>query len=127
MQWYLAKLVYQIICGDGQHTPQFDEQLRLIASVDADEAITKAYTIGQLEEETFCNQKQQLVSWQFIAVSELYPVSDFIDGAEIYSSIREADDAAAYITFVKAKAAAISGAQTLFLPHLNSPIEHIAI
>jgi hypothetical protein len=29
MQWYLAKLVFQIICGDGNHRPQFDEQLRL--------------------------------------------------------------------------------------------------
>jgi len=27
MNWYLAKLVFRIICGDGDHTPQFDEQL----------------------------------------------------------------------------------------------------
>ena len=30
MKWYLAKIVYRIICGEGNHTPQFDEQLRLI-------------------------------------------------------------------------------------------------
>ena len=127
MQWHLAKLVYQIVCGEGNHTPQFDEQLRLIAADDTGEAIIKAYTIGQQEEESFCNEAAQLVSWQFVAVSELYPIADFIDGAEIYSSVREVDDAAAYITFVKAKAAAISGARTSLLQYSNSPIEHISI
>ena len=34
MKWYLAKLIYRIICGDGTHTPQFDEQLRLIHAED---------------------------------------------------------------------------------------------
>ncbi|MEP7129294.1 MAG: DUF4288 domain-containing protein, partial [Chitinophagales bacterium] len=29
MNWYLAKIVFRIICGDGLHQPQFDEQLRL--------------------------------------------------------------------------------------------------
>jgi len=30
MKWYLAKFVYQVISGNGNHTPQFDEQMRLI-------------------------------------------------------------------------------------------------
>ena len=34
MKWYLAKLVYRIICGEGNHKPQFDEQLRLIYAED---------------------------------------------------------------------------------------------
>ena len=41
MKWYLAKIVFQIICGDGKHTAQFDEQLRLIAAADEDEAFGK--------------------------------------------------------------------------------------
>jgi hypothetical protein len=28
MRWFVAKIVYQIICGNGNHMPQFDEQLR---------------------------------------------------------------------------------------------------
>jgi len=31
MNWYLAKMVFRIICGEGNHTAQFDEQLRLIS------------------------------------------------------------------------------------------------
>jgi hypothetical protein len=30
MKWYLAKFVYQVISGNGNHSPQFDEQMRLI-------------------------------------------------------------------------------------------------
>ena len=26
MHWFLAKIVYRIICGSGEHTAQFDEQ-----------------------------------------------------------------------------------------------------
>ena len=38
MNWYLTKIVYQIICGEGNHTAQFDEQLRLIAADDEQRA-----------------------------------------------------------------------------------------
>ena len=41
MNWYLAKMVYRIICGDGNHTPQFDEQLRLIKAQDEFHAFQK--------------------------------------------------------------------------------------
>jgi hypothetical protein len=42
MNWYLTKIVFQIICGDGDHTPQFDEQLRLISASSKEAAISKA-------------------------------------------------------------------------------------
>ena len=86
---------------------QFDEQLRLIAAGNEDEAFEKATSIGKNEEDSFYNLKQQLVRWQFINVSELYHLSDLIDGAEMYSRINEVDDAAAYITFVHRRAESI--------------------
>lgn len=107
MKWYLAKLVYRIICGEGSHTAQFDEQLRLIAACNEDEAFEKATAIGSEEQETFYNLKQQLVRWQFVNVSELYHLSELIDGAELYSRINEVDDADAYITLVQRKAESI--------------------
>ena len=104
MNWYLARLVFRIICGDGDHTPQFDEQLRLISSPSTEEAFEKARQTGQKEQETFYNRKQQLVQWQFINVSELYEISELIDGAELYSRIEEKDNAHAYIHVVNQKA-----------------------
>ena len=104
MNWYLAKMVFRIICGEGEHTPQFDEQLRLISGDNKEEAFIKAQDMGKREEDTFFNSKQQLVQWQFINISELYRLNDLIDGAELYSRIEEKENADGYIYTVNQKA-----------------------
>ena len=112
MKWYLSKIIFQIICGEGDHTPQFDEQLRLIAAHDEEEAFQKAQKMGENEEDHFYNQKQQLVHWKFINVSELYRLTELIDGAELYSRINEVDDGDAYVNLVHQRAASIQQKQT---------------
>ena len=107
MKWYLTKLVYQIICGTGAHTPQFDEQLRLIRAGSELEALDKAVAIGRNEEDSFCNTKNEWVRWKFINVSELLRFNQLIDGAELYSRIQEIDDASNYLHAVHQKAAAL--------------------
>lgn len=107
MSWFLAKIVYQIICGEGDHTPQFDEQLRLVEADDETTAFAKAQAIGEQEQEMFFNQQQNLVQWKFINVCELYKLSALIDGAELYSRVQEADNAGLYIELVHKKAANI--------------------
>jgi hypothetical protein len=118
MNWYLAKIVFRIICGDGQHTPQFDEQLRLVGASEEDEAFYKAQTIGEQEEVSFLNIEKKEVQWQFINVSELYRLTALIDGAELYSRIRETDEAEDYINLVHRKAQGIQEKQTHKLLHL---------
>ena len=102
MKWYISKIVFQIICGDGQHTAQFDEQLRLIEAADAEAAFHKATALGLSEAETFYNQKEQLVQWKFIDVSDLYHLS-LIDSGELVSKIEEVTDAEDYIRLVHSK------------------------
>src|ERR1700749_4370976 len=92
MNWYLSKIIFRIICGEGGHTPQFDEQLRLISARDEEEAFQKAIAIGEREQDGFYNHEQQLVQWKFINVAELYRLSGLLDGAEMYSRIQETDD-----------------------------------
>jgi hypothetical protein len=104
MNWFLAKLIFQIVCGDGDHTPQFDEQLRLVAANSKESAFEKAQQLGNEGEDRFYNQKQQLVQWQFINVSELYRLSELIDGAELYSRIEERGNAEEYIRVINQKA-----------------------
>jgi Domain of unknown function (DUF4288) len=104
MNWYLVKLVYQIICGDGMHTAQFDEQLRIIEATDEMHALAKAQLLGHREQETFYNNKEKLVQWKFIDVSEMNKIDSFFDGAELYSRIDEQDNAANYINMVQMKA-----------------------
>ena len=107
MKWYLAKLVYRIVCGDGSHTPQFDEQLRLVYAQDDLHAFQKARTTGHREEDNFLNNSQKPVHWKFIDVSELHPLSDLIDGAELYSKISEEEHAEHYIRITRQRASHI--------------------
>jgi hypothetical protein len=117
MKWYVAKLVFQIICGDGKHTAQFDEQLRLVKAVNEDEAFELASELGTSETDSFYNQRDQLVQWKFINISELYELS-LIEGAELHSKISEADDAYDYINLVNAKAKHIKEKHSHKLLHL---------
>lgn len=104
MEWYLAKLVYRIVCGPGNHIAQFDEQLRLIQGDDELHAFNKAQLIGQKEQDAFYNQAEHLVQWKFISVTELHKLEDLTDGAEVYSTIREEDNGEAYQRLVNTKA-----------------------
>lgn len=112
MNWYLAKIVYRIICGDGDHTAQFDEQLRLIHAPTKEDAFYKAQHTGKKEEEKFYNLKRELVQWQFINVSELYKIGEMIDGAELYSRIEEKDNGDLYTEVINKKAQGILHSDT---------------
>jgi len=105
MNWYLSKIVFRIVCGDGQHKPQFDEQLRLIEAANEWDAFERAKSIGNMEQDAFYNEKQKLVQWKFINVSELYRLSEHLDGAELYSRVQETEDADTYIELTNQKAA----------------------
>jgi hypothetical protein len=104
MNWYIAKIVFNISAENTKHKPQFDEQLRLIAADDAEEAFIKARTLGISEEDSFLNDQQNRVRWEFINVAEILPVRDLTDGTELYSHIHEAEEAEPYIHTVHQKA-----------------------
>lgn len=104
MNWYLSKMVFRIICGNGNHTAQFDEQLRLIAAPDPEEAFYKSQKLGLQEDDSFLNHQQQKLHWKFINVSNIYKLSELLDGAELYSRIEEKDNADAYIHAINQKA-----------------------
>lgn len=105
MKWYLARIVYQINCCGNNGLSQFEDQLRLIASDTESEALHKAKVIGTNEQVSLVNNQNQLVQWNFINVSELYCISEFLDGAELYSAITEVSNAKGYINLVNDKAA----------------------
>ncbi len=104
MKWYLAKLVFRIICGEGNHAPQFDEQLRLVFAENEMHAFQKARLLGDAEEDNFLNNDKKPVHWKFIDVSELHPLNELIDGTEIYSCIKEEDNGDEYIKIINKRA-----------------------
>jgi Domain of unknown function (DUF4288) len=97
MNWYLAKLVFRIIAGSGDHTPQFDEQIRLIRAEDELHAFHKARLLGEGDCVAGGTGHPVEVKWKFIDVTELHPLAQYRDGAEIYSVIREEPGADMYI------------------------------
>jgi hypothetical protein len=103
MNWYMAKLVYQFLCGSGQHTAQFNEQLRLIVAEDALHAFYKARLIGERETLHIVNEGLP-IQWKFIDVTEILPVNKLSDGAELWSFMNEDPDAELYIRNTQQKA-----------------------
>ncbi|HEY3402324.1 MAG TPA: DUF4288 domain-containing protein [Ohtaekwangia sp.] len=103
MNWYIAKIVFGI-SAENQEKKQFDEQLRLISADCQEEALLKARMIGLAEEDSFLNDRNQHVQWEFINVPELIPLKDLEDGMELYSNIREMAEAKSYINFVHRRA-----------------------
>ncbi|GAB1446898.1 hypothetical protein MASR2M41_27180 [Flammeovirgaceae bacterium] len=109
MNWYIAKVVFNIVTGTGDHKAQFDEQYRLIKADTLEEALYKAEQVGFNEEELLINIKQEIVRWDFVGVTELYPFNDLRDGMELFSAINEEEDRGSYLEVVKMKTAYVRG------------------
>jgi hypothetical protein len=108
MNWYVAKIVFRIVSGNGNHHAQFDEQLRLVSAETEYEAFEKAYSLGQSSQESFKNNQSETVKWQFIDVAELNPISELRDGAELYYQIHEAPNADLYEAWAHHKSSLLS-------------------
>ena len=104
MNWYITKVIFAITREDSQSKKQFDEQLRLVAAHDKEEAFFKARAIGLAEEECFINDNNKKVKWEFINVSEVNALKGLEDGAEVYSRIHETEEGPSYIHYVHQKA-----------------------
>ncbi|MFS8617024.1 MAG: DUF4288 domain-containing protein, partial [Solitalea sp.] len=68
MNWFIAKIIFQVICGDGEHTPQFDEHLRLIQAKTEQEMLKKSIDLGLEEQSTFNNTRDESMIWSFTDV-----------------------------------------------------------
>jgi hypothetical protein len=106
MNWYIAKIVFGIT-AENKDTKQFDEQLRLIEAETQEEAFMKSRMIGLSEEDSFVNDRNKMVKWEFINVAELIPIKKLEDGVEVYSRIHEMEEAKSYVNFIHQKAMAL--------------------
>lgn len=104
MNWYVAKLIFRITCGNGNHSAQFDEQLRLISAKNEEEALSKARKIISEEQSFQESRNDHAFRWNFINMTEFYQLDELKDGSEIYSNIVEVNDADQYIEMSHQKA-----------------------
>lgn len=107
MNWYVAKIIFRIVAGDGKHHAQFDEQLRLISAETKCQAFEKAVMLGHTHQEYFMNNEKHAVKWQFVNVAEVNPINGLEDGAELYYQIHETENADQYMAWANHKAALI--------------------
>ncbi len=119
MNWYLATIIYRIICENGNHTPQFDEQVRILSAEDKLDAFHKARRIGHQEQDSFFNQAEKPVRWQFVDVTSLVKMDNNSDGAEIFSRVHEIENAELYLKKINQYAAAILEDSLQEIPQLN--------
>jgi Domain of unknown function (DUF4288) len=90
MNWYLVKLVFQIV--NGNSATQFDEQLRLLRADELCWAMEKARVLGWLE---------QSAGWKFIDVADIHRIDEIRDGIQLCSYTTEVSDADEYIWLTK--------------------------
>jgi hypothetical protein len=109
-RWYLVKIVFQIICGNGNHKPQFEEQLRLITATSPGEATDKARQLISAEQVSF-----EKVTWKFVAITDIYFFNNLLDGAELFSQITETDYDLAFIQAQQLKEKTLQSRQ--FIPY----------
>lgn len=110
MKWFVAKLIFEIKT-DGRY-PQFDEQLRIIEAINEELALEMAYQIGIMQKEAIVDIKDNLVTWKFIAVTEIQGIDDVKHGTEIHYKIAEPEQADQYLALVAEKAAQLKKRQT---------------
>lgn len=104
MNWYIVKIIYQVITGTGEHTPQFDEQFRIIRADELEWAWEKAQVLGRRGETVFLNAKNETVQWKFIAVEDVRQIHSMEDGEVVYSRTEEPLDLDEYITLTYTRA-----------------------
>jgi hypothetical protein len=85
------------------HTPQFDEQWRLIRADEVAWAYEKASVIGRLDENCFTNADKESMVWKFMEVADIHRIGEWEDGAKLFSATEEPTDANAYIAQLKMK------------------------
>ena len=95
MQWYLTTLIYSIKQHNGNHTPKFNEQLRIIKAEDALHALIKARQLGHQQADAYLPSNKTM--YTFIDVDKIQPLRQVNDGAAIFDNISEPADATAFI------------------------------
>jgi hypothetical protein len=107
MNWYIAKIVFQIVTASRPNAHQFDEHLRLIAASSKEEAVLKARIIGVQLEDNRARIDAQQPRWEFVNVADIQPLKNLNDGIELYSTIRQHEPSDEYIRYVHLRAAAL--------------------
>ncbi|MFD2584293.1 DUF4288 domain-containing protein [Pedobacter vanadiisoli] len=97
MKWFAVNCIYQVICGEGKHAPQFNEQIRLIQADGIVLALEKAKLNAVHFNPPFSNCIGDKVVWKFIGIGGILEVEEPADGVEVGSKIVEPKSVEKYL------------------------------
>ena len=103
MNWFLAKLSFEIKQEAAGLPSEFDEQLRLLQAANAREALLKTCALGKTQAQEFLNAYGEKVEWRFLGVADLITLGELSDGQEVYSLSPEAEESEAYLDYIELK------------------------
>ncbi|WP_443939561.1 DUF4288 domain-containing protein [Pedobacter sp. MW01-1-1] len=89
MKWFAITYVYQIICGEGKHAPQMNEQVRLIRADGKKNALAKAIENAESYNTAFSNCEGKTVVWKFVGITSVEEINHPAEGVQITSKIVE--------------------------------------
>lgn len=98
---YIVKFVFQI--HTNSNAAQFDEQWRVILGESEAEAIKKAKTIGEAEQETFMQKDGSEIRWEFLSITDVIPFDNARNGHFIFSRTEEPEHPEHYLRSVQLK------------------------
>lgn len=88
MEWYSAKIIYEIT-NSLNDIVQVDEQLRIIQAVSKELAYEIANQLGYIHQDKVCTNTGAVLSWNFIAVTEIKHIGEIRHGSEVSSVIQD--------------------------------------
>ncbi|HSC52303.1 MAG TPA: DUF4288 domain-containing protein [Phnomibacter sp.] len=83
--WYLVKMNFDVLVGQPATPIQQHTQWRLLLAPDVHTAMARAEEIGRIEGQIAMPPLQGLIQWQYHGASEIFPLDQLLDGAEIFS------------------------------------------
>jgi len=101
MKWFAVNCIYQIVCGEGKHSPQFNEQTRLIHAANLVHALEKVKTQAGEYNTSFKNCEGERVIWKFIGIGSISEIDKPGDGTEVASKILEPKSVEMYLEELK--------------------------
>lgn len=100
MSWYLASLVFQIHISSHHTKQQFETQWRLVEAETEKGAYEKLQLLGLQEQDSFINDKNQIVQWEFIGTPNIQKLDNLYDGIKLLSNINAPEEGIQYRTFI---------------------------
>lgn len=97
MKWFAVNCIYQVIFGEGKHTLQFNEQMRLIQAIGIRQALSKANLNAVHFNPSLSSCQGDKIVWKFLGVGAISEVAELTDGAEISSTMVEPKSVSLYL------------------------------